>query len=170
MSPLLRDLYDVNPGITESHGSIFLYVYSKGLVLFKHEIMGMPIGRKNQLGCLPAYIHRATTPWVAKFLSGFYDTDGSVKLRHTPARAYPRISFAQKVRGVVADVKRLLNRFSIPSTMYVNSYLDHRTSFLETRWFLDINGYENFRLFMAHIGTRNPYTLVRIALLGLEGS
>ena len=170
LSPLLHDLYEVDPGITESHGSIFLYVYSKELVLFKHETMGMPIGKKDQLKRLPSYIRNATNSWVANFISGVYDTDGSVKLRNTPTKKYPRISFAQKVQGVVADVKHLLNRFSISSTMYVNSYFDRRTGALETRWFLDINGYENFGLFMTQIGTRNPYTFNRIALLGLRGT
>jgi hypothetical protein len=169
LSPVLRELYGVIPGITESHGSIFLYVYSKELVLFKRDTMKMPIGRKDQLTRLPNYIRAATDSWVANFLSGFYDTDGCVKLRKTLARVYPRISLAQKVRGVVADVKQLLNRFSISSTMYENTYLDHRTDVRETRWFLDINGYENYQLFMAFVGTRNPYTLGRISSLGLRG-
>ncbi len=168
LSPLIHNLYDVEPGITESHGSIFLYVYSKELVLFKNQTMGMPIGRKDQLTRLPSYARAASNSWVANILSGVYDTDGSVKLRKTPTKEYPRISFAQKVQGVVSVVKQL-SRFTITSTMYENSYLDPRTGVLETRWFQDINGHENYRLFMTNIGTRNPHVLDRIALLGLQG-
>lgn len=167
----MHGLYGLNPGITESHGSIFLYIYSKDLVLFKHQTMGMPIGRKDQLLFLPQYVNAATNSWVGRFLSGLYDTDGSVKLRKTLTKNYPRISFTQKVPEVVADVKRLLlERFSISSTMYANSYLDKRSGICATRWFLDVNGYVNFRQFMRHVGTRNPYTLGRIALLGLDGA
>ena len=169
LSPLLHQLYDLNPGLCESHNSIFLYLYSKDLVLFKHETMGMPIGRKSQLGHLPDYVTAAEDKWVGQFLAGFYDTDGSVKLRRTLARDYPRISIAQKMQGIISDVKLLLwQRFSISSTMYSNSYLDSRTGLREDRWFLDINGHENFNRFMLGIGTRSPYVLGRIALLELS--
>ncbi len=169
LSTLLHQLYDLNPGIYESHNSIYLYLYSKELVQFKHEAMGMPIGRKSQLSHLPDYVSALEDKWVGKFLAGFYDTDGSVKLRRTPVKNYPRISIAQKMGGIISDVKQLLwNRFSISSTMYENSYLDPRTGSREDRWFLDINGYENFDRFMLGIGTRSPYVLGRIALLGLK--
>jgi hypothetical protein len=61
-----------------------------------------------------------------------------------------------------------MNRFSISSTMYRNTYLDLRTGAREERWFLDINGYENFQRFMLGIGTRSPYVMERIAHLGLS--
>jgi hypothetical protein len=76
LGPLLHQLYDLNPGFCESNNPIFLYLYSKELVFFKHDAMGMPIGRKSQLRCLPDYVPAAEDRWVEQFLSGFYDTDG----------------------------------------------------------------------------------------------
>jgi hypothetical protein len=169
LSTLLKRLYDLDPGFCESHNSIYLYVYSKELVLFKHEAMDLPIGPKSQLRHLPDYVSEAEDMWVGEFLSGFYDTDGSVKLRHTPAKDYPRISVAQKMQGIISDVKSLLwKRFAISSSMYLNSYLDSRTGLPQDRWFLDTNGYENFNRFMLEIGTRSPYVVGRIAFLGLS--
>lgn len=169
LAPLIGNLYDVNPRIVESRGSIFVQVYSKDLLLFKSAVLGMPVGRKDRLKRLPDVVRNGSGPWVAQFLAGFYDADGSIKLRRTPWKSYPRISFAQKIRGVVAEVKQMLaGEFSITSTMYKNTYFDSRVGKSEVRWFLDINGFDNFRIFMRDIGTRSPYALSRMNHLGLS--
>jgi hypothetical protein len=169
LAPLLRRLYDVNPRIVEHGGSTFVYVYSKDLVLFKSAVLGMPVGRKDKLKRLPDVVRDSGNAWVAQFLAGLYDADGSIKLRKTPSRGYPRISFAQKMQGVVSEVRAILRgEFSITSTMYKNAYFDPRVAKSEVRWFLDINGFDNFRLFVQDIGTRSPHVLSRIKHLGLS--
>lgn len=64
LRPLLRDLYDIDSGISESRGSIYLYAYSKGLVLYKHDVMEMPIGPKCQMAKLPGYVFKSTREWA----------------------------------------------------------------------------------------------------------
>jgi len=63
---------------------------------------------------------------------------------------------------LVGEVKHILQRFGITSTMYRNDFFDRRTWKVETRWFLDINGFKNFDNFISRIGTRSPYVLRRI--------
>ncbi len=63
---------------------------------------------------------------------------------------------------LVGEVKSILQRFEITSTMYRNDYIDPRSGKVETRWFLDINGFQNFDKFMSRIGTRSPYVLKRV--------
>jgi intein/homing endonuclease len=162
--PLIRNLYSLEPRTLECRGSIFLYVYSKDLFEFKHHSLGLTVGRKSQLEHLPQIVGGSSRAWIAEFLSGLYDADGSVKARRTLFGKYPRISFAQKSKNVVQEVQRLLlSTFSITSTMYRNDYRDWRSGAVETRWFLDINGNANFERFRSYIGSRSPYVLTRMA-------
>lgn len=53
--------------------------------------------------------------------------------------------------------------------MYRNDYFDPRNGKIETRWFLDINGFRNFELFANQIGTRSLYVLERMeAVRGIK--
>ena len=99
---------------------------------------------------------------TANVISGLYDTDGSVKVRHDRSGGYPRISIGQKHEKLVGQTKAFLSKFGITSTMYRNDYFDTRSGVTETRWFLDINGFRNFDLFMEKISTRSPYVRERI--------
>jgi len=158
--PLLEGLYSLSPTIALQDNSVYLRIYSKELVSFKHSELGMPIGRKYDLH-IPACLDLNPSS-AANVTSGLYDTDGSVKIRRDKSGEYPRISLAQKHEELVGEVKHILQRSEITSTMYRNDYFDPRTSKVETRWFLDINGFENFDRFVSRIGTRSPYVLKRI--------
>jgi hypothetical protein len=165
--PLIQDLYGLTPTIYCYHNSFYATVWSKALVLFKSEEIGLPVGIKDQLKHLPASIPEQGTANTAALLAGQYDADGSVKVRKTSSGDYPRISLAQKTRSVVAEVQSLLSTiFGISSTMYRNEYFDIRVHKAEVRWFIDINGYPNFRKFVDKIGTRHPAVLRRMAAFG----
>ena len=160
LEPLIEGLYSVTPTIAFQDNSVYLRIYSKELVLFKNHELGFPIGPKRELR-IPTFVtlSRACT---ANVLSGFYDTDGSVKVRHDRSGEYPRISLGQKHHELIRETKTILGSFGITSTMYRNDYLDPRSGKLESRWFLDINGFQNFDLFVCEIGTRSPYVRERM--------
>jgi hypothetical protein len=160
LAPLVEKLFNVRPAIAFENNSVYLRVYSKELVLFKHEVLGLPIGRKLGLH-IPNSATR-TPEGTSNIISGFYDTDGCVKIRHDASGDYPRISLGQKQYDLVEQTKVYLLQFGITSTMYRNDYFDRRGGILETRWFLDINGFKNFDLFRDLIGTRNPYVKKRM--------
>src|SRR5271155_2727109 len=133
--PLLRELYDLTPAISCHRNSIYVIIWSKRLLLFKSEQIGLPVGTKDDLKHLPAQIIKNGKLSVAALLSGLYDADGSVKVRRTTSGNYPRISLAQKSKTIVRDVKMLLwDSFSITSTMYRNDYFDARVGKTEVRW------------------------------------
>ncbi len=137
--------------------TIYASIYSKALVLFKSQKIGLPIGRKDKLDQLPKSILMHGKTNAANLLAGLCDTEGSVKVRKPVSGPFPRISIAQNNRGIVEDVKQILrNEFSITSTLYKNEYIDTRLSKVEVRWFLDINGYENLRRFREYVGSRHP--------------
>lgn len=160
LAPLVRDLFEVMPTIAFQDNSVYLRVYSKELVLFKHEVLGLPIGPKEKLE-IPAFA-RANQLLTRNLVSGVYDTDGSVKIRHADSGDYPRISLAQKCSTLVLQVKGFLATLGITSTFYRNDYFDPRNNVTETRWFLDINGFGNFDLFVSLVGTRSPYVRKRM--------
>jgi len=165
--PLIRKLYDFKATIYCYHNSIYATVWSKSLLLFKSEQVGLPVGTKDDLKHLPLCIIEKGQTSVGALLSGLYDADGSVKARKTTSGVYPRISLAQKTKTIVADVQLLLLRnFGISSTMYRNEYVDLRVNKAEVRWFIDINGYPNFHRFVSQIGTRHPNVRSKIAAFG----
>ena len=158
--PLFERLYSLTPTLAFQDNCVYLRIYSKELVSFKHVQLGIPIGRKLDLripACLNTNISNA-----AYMTSGLYDTDGCVKIRHDKSGDYPRISLGQKHMELVREVRRILQSFRISSTMYRNDYADPRSGKTATRWFLDINGFENFDMFVSIIGTRSPYVQKRI--------
>ena len=161
LSPLIEDLYSLSPTIAFQNNSVYLRVYSKELVDFKHFELGLPIGKKRGLQIPPPL--NTGKRVVGNVVSGLYDTDGSVKIRHDKSGDYPRISLGQKHKGLVGEVKSILENSGITSTMYRNDYFDPRNGKFETRWFLDVNGFQNFERFVSRIGTRSPYVLERIA-------
>ena len=163
LSPLVSELYSVEPAIAFQNNSVYLRVYCKELVLFKHNVLGLPLGRKEGLR-IPSFV-ASSPPSSAQVVSGLYDADGSVKIRHDKSGDYPRISFGQKHKQLVADIKGFLGTLGITSTMYRNDYFDPRTRKVATRWFLDVNGFRNFDLFVDKIGTRNPYVDKRLDIV-----
>ena len=124
----------------------------------------MPIGHKDALRRLPHQVLDQGKKNRANLISGLFDADGCVKTRMTESGIYPRLSIAQKTRGIVNDLREiLLQDFDIRSTLYRNDYDDKRIGKVETRWFLDINGYENLRIFSRSIGSRHPVIRERIS-------
>jgi LAGLIDADG DNA endonuclease family protein len=165
IAPLLKRLYGLTPSMPIYGNSIYAIIYSKSLVYFKSEVIGLPVGPKDSLSHLPPRILCQGTKNRAKLISGLYDADGCVKTRKTISGIYPRISIAQKNKGIVDDLhKVLLQEFDISSTLYRNDYDDARVSKVETRWFLDINGYENLWKYANLIGSRHPVIRKRIGL------
>ena len=171
ISPLLKKIYELTPSLYTYHNSIYATIYSKELVSFKSQVIGMPIGKKDSLTHLPGVILSQGTKSQAEVISGLYDADGSVKARKTKSGIYPRISFAQKIRNIVEEVQGILvKEFDITSTLYRNDYDDRRVDKIETRWFLDINGYENLRKYAVRIGSRHPVIRDRIrSFLSIDG-
>jgi hypothetical protein len=163
LAPLVSRLFSLSPKVVFENNSVYLRVYSKDLVMFKHNILGFPIGPKVDLRIPPPLC--LSNQNTAEVLSGLYDTDGSVKIRHDKSGDYPRISLGQKCRPLVQDTRDSLSSLGIPSTMYRNDYYDCRSNKVETRWFLDINGFRNFNLFVEKIGTRSPYVQARIDVI-----
>jgi hypothetical protein len=132
--PLIRELYDLKATISHYHNSIYATVWSKSLVQFKFEEIGLPVGVKDSLKHLPNSIVERGKSNLAALLSGLYDADGSVKVRKTTSGNYPRISLAQKTKTIIEDVQVLLrNDFGIGSTMYRNDYFDPRVGKIEVR-------------------------------------
>ena len=160
LAPLIEDLYSLVPTVAFEDNSVYLRIYSKELVWLKHRELGFPIGPKRDLR-IPTFatLNRLCT---ANVLSGLYDTDGCVKIRHDKSGDYPRISFGQKHEELVREAKAFLGSFGITSTMYRNDYFDSRNGKIESRWFLDINGFRNFDIFINEIGTRSPYVKERM--------
>jgi flagellar protein FlaI len=157
--PLLFKLYGIRPNLQKFENTIFVSIYSKPLVKFKSEMIGLPLGSKSKMKSLPKIFTRECN--LLKYLiAGIFDTDGSFKINRD---LYPRISLRLKNRNTVDEISKLLqDKFGIKSTVYNEKYFDTRTGNLIFRRTLDINGIENIKLFLQQIPLRNPKNLNRI--------
>ncbi len=168
LSPLITNLYGLTPRISVHRNSVYLTTYSKALLFFKANEIGLTVGPKDNDTQLPESILKRGEASVSRLLSGLFDADGSVKTRKTSSGNYPRISFAQKSKRIVTKVKDLLlHHYGITSTVYVNEYYDARISKLEVRWFLDINGFKNARVYWDRIVSEHP--IIRKKLQSILG-
>ncbi len=77
--------------------SVYAVAYSKQLVLFKAQVLGLETGRKTRLE-LPTPIIKQGKTSLAGLVSGLYDADCSVKIRKTKSGIYPRISIVKNGR------------------------------------------------------------------------
>ena len=64
----------------------------------------------------------------------------------------------------------MFREFDMTNTLNRNDFDDRRVARIETRWFLDINGFRNFRKFANLIGSRHPVINKRIRFYLAIGS
>jgi len=156
--PLIQKLYGIKPHLEHCDNTCYIRIGSKELLEFKSKTLGLPIGDKGKLISLPQ-IFILNKKLLCNLLAGIFDSDGSICKNR---RKYPRISLVLKNKSIIYEIKYRLLSLGITSTVYRNCYFDKRVNKLEIRWFLNINGIKNFRMFMNEIRLRNINHLKRI--------
>jgi hypothetical protein len=81
VSPLMRDLFGIEPKIRLIENEICCRVYSKKLFLFLSERCGFPVGKKKNRIMVPFWI-KQNKEFSKAFLRGLFDTDGGFHKHH----------------------------------------------------------------------------------------
>ena len=160
--PLLLQLFGFRPKVKTFRNSCYTRIYSKDLVLFKSQIIGLPVGNKNKLSTLPSVFTGRPTNLVKCLLAGIFDSDGSVKAVKRKPKLYPRLNITLKSKTIIEEIQSLFLSLGITSTVYQDKRFDKRIQKYTEVWRIDINGLNNLRRFVNQIPIRNPTHLRRI--------
>ena len=158
--PLLKELWGTKRvgwrRNTRDH-TIKVAIYSKELVLFKHRILGLPLGKKVEI-TIPKYFLNDLRMTKA-ILRGLFDGDGSItfKSKDGLAHTYPVMSYSSISKALMRQLHKLLREFGfqIPDKLY-----DKKDGTL----ILSINGDMNYERWMNTIGFNNPKHLTKVVL------
>jgi len=160
VSPLLKKVWNISRVKYKADAgtkSIYLRVYSRGVVLFKKKILGLPYGKKKGIR-IPKYCLK--NRWLVKrVLRGLFDGDGSLSFKSKGglAHTYPVMSYSSVSKDLLGQLQGLLKKlgFTLPNKLYD---MKNGTNILS------INGDKNYERWMGLIGFSNPKHLTKVAL------
>ena len=148
IGPLFKKIYNLQVRLRERKcaGVFGFQIGSKGLINFKHKILGLPLGPKINIE-IPNAIRKGNENILSAFIRGLFDTDGGVYLEKKYGKLYPRIKISNNSKVLMDQIKEILEeRFKFNLSMR----LDRKT------YVLEIRGKENFIKWMNLIGSHNP--------------
>src|SRR6266540_3327256 len=85
--PLLSELYGIRPKQRKSskhRNGICVYVNSPGVLLFKHRILGLPVGECSRLIRAPCFAVESGEDAMCRFVEGYQYADGSFVAGRSP--------------------------------------------------------------------------------------
>lgn len=141
----------------EGKSWVELRIYSRKLVKFKERVLGLPIGRKDELKMPSAIINHRRL--LRRVLCGLFDGDGSLSfkskwgLRHT----YPVISFCTGSQMLATQVHKALRKLGFTVPVMTR----RRDTGVLT---IQMNGNINYERWMNTIGFNNPKHLTKVIL------
>jgi DNA-binding transcriptional regulator WhiA len=117
MVGMISDSFGYKSSIKNGHGCYKVEIRSTIIHAFFNTIMEIESGRKNAIK-IPEKI-KSDQNLVRSFIAGFFDAEGSVHLQKNMRTC--QLSFSQKQRGILNEVKCELEKDSIETVIYAGS-------------------------------------------------
>jgi hypothetical protein len=159
----IKELYkllfgvDVHLREMKSTGVIGFQIWDDCLVRFKNEVLGLPLGKKEQI-TLPKLINSKRL--FFSFLRGLFDTDGSIYFENKRGKPYPRIDIKTISEKLCLDLVCRLNEYGIHATYY--KYVRKEKGWNDI-YTIIIRGYEPITRWIKDIGSYNPKHMKKFA-------
>jgi predicted transcriptional regulator len=158
--PLLKQLWGTSRiyfrGV-RNEKTLIIEIKSKQLVLFKHEVLGLPYGKKKTI-MIPEYFLK-NLRFLRILMRGLFDGDGSLSFKSKDglAHTYPVLSYSSISEPLMRQLQEQLMRlgFVIPKKLWERD---------DGTFYLAINGDTNFERWMNLIGFNNPKHLTKVVL------
>jgi len=170
LAPLFKKVFNVQLDLKyqDSNTTYGFYIYSKSLVGFFNEIFELPVGKKYDKLRIPTIIKENNL--TADFIRGLADTDFCVTFRGN--RKFPSIVGSSKSKSFIKEISSELKKLGF--TFYeVYDYKIEDNRFVDGCSFInkiEINGKENFNLWMDKIGFSSPKHLKKIEKMGVANA
>jgi len=160
VTPILKELYGVSTKVKvyPRKGYCRIRIYSKRLFMFKHKVLGLPIG-KDKLEEMPISLVSLSKENLIELISGLFDGEGSISFlkKSSSKRRFPHASFGMSNERLVQKVADSLRNLGINTTnVYQKEDFDKRTKHTYLRWYFDVNGEENCEKLFNTLHLRNP--------------
>lgn len=167
LSLLIQKIFKKSPKTYKRNDGLKMVLYSKQAVLFLKD-KGIPSGQKARTIVLPNYV-KQNTRLACNFLKGLADTDFSVAFKKAGRKkhSYPRITANMASKQLIEDVASILKKLGITYTIIKRLKKLRDKEFAQ--WEIDINGKENLKKWIEHIGFSNPKHLTKIKLWEKQG-
>ncbi|MEK6907533.1 MAG: LAGLIDADG family homing endonuclease [Nanoarchaeota archaeon] len=125
--------------------------WSDSLVTFKHNILGLTLGKKLNIS-IPK-IFTLKEELVTSVIRGVFDTDGSIYLEPKRGKLYPRIEISTISKKLGYQLNILINRLGLRSTIYLELVKNPNWN---NKYKINIRGKEMLNRWMQIINPHNP--------------
>jgi len=145
--------------------------YSKSLVRFYHEVIGLPLGSKRDIE-VPRIILSSGREMKLGFLRGLADTDMTLVFKRTNREVlhYPVIKIGTVSKNLITGLNKILLESGFrPSVSYDMYRMHPKTKNPFVTHSLALNGKENLKKWVNKIGFNNPKNILRYNLWKTKG-
>ena len=150
--PLIQKIYGINPKTRMwSKGAYGFRISSASIVSFKHNDLGLPLGKKSNIEIPKIFLSDITL--AQRLLRGFFSTDGCLTISIKNNKLYPRLYLSNVSKPLVLQIKILLERMNFNVTMWKTEYPDKKWL---TIYKLQMCGFGMLHNWVSKIGFNNP--------------
>ena len=146
LSPLYKRLFGIAPHIRREKTVICLAIYSKAVVTFKTNVLGIPAGKKTHSIDIPKIILE-NREFFIPCLRGIFDSDGCVYFDKSQNR--PMIDITSVSYNLRKNIKQCCRKLGL--SVYSSGEKN-----------LKMQGWKDFNLWVKLIGSSNPKNIIRI--------
>lgn len=163
---LIKKLFnlDINPKFHDKKTTYGFSLYSRSIVKYLTETIGLPLGKKYEKLKIPK-IFLNNKALVRHFISGVADTDFHIAIKRNN---YPVIIGTSKSENFIQEIKDFLDADGFRTFKSVRKYYDKRVNKLIITHIISIYGRKQFSDWLMKIGFRHPKNIKKVAGAGIS--
>jgi hypothetical protein len=160
---LIKKLFnlDIKPKFHDKRTTYGFSLYSKSVVRYLTEFIGLPLGKKYDKLKIPE-IFLNDKSLVNSFISGVADTDFHLAVKKG---CYPVIKGTSKSKKFIEEIKNFLENEGFKVCMYERKQFDERVNKEIITYDIELSGYKQFLKWMEEISFKHPKNRGKIELL-----
>ena len=146
----------------KNKSEIQLRRYSRGLVEFYTKVIGLPLGKKTEIG-IPNIIFKDKS-FIKACLRGIVDTDFSFCLKRNN---YPTLKLGTASKRLVLDCERAFKILGLKTKTQFDVYIyQNKVKKYYLKHYIHLYGRENFEKYVKEIGFSNPKNILKLEEYG----
>jgi hypothetical protein len=161
--PTKRKLYGINLEATDiGDGSYGVRIYSKPLVLFYNETIGIPLSPKKNI-TIPDLVKNSKNTIVLSCVRGIFDTDGTLtfKRKRKSIHHFPLIQIESISKALISDLQKILRQIGFKPFVEFDMERPTKLGYMRVTHRLSIYGKRNLDKWVHEIGFKNPKHLTK---------
>jgi len=144
--PLLSELYGIPPKQRKSskhRNGICVYLNSRGVLLFKHRILGLPVGECSRIIRTPSFVVEGGKDAMCRFVEGYQYADGSFVAGKSPC-----IRITSSSISIIRKFSEIADSFNVAHSLSK----DHK----DVGFSLRISAEDSMEKWLKHVRLLNP--------------